>query len=254
MVISNEYKYIFLEIPHTASTAISRELCAHYGGVRMLHKHATYHELIAFAGEQIIQDHVIIGGIRNPLDILVTSYFKLLTNHQGFFTEERFREQQGGHVSNLQLRRFEYVKQGESNFATFFNRFYKLPFDSYGSPRPKDFDFIIRFEQLQEDFARLLDFLGISAVRSLPTINKTAGRKEDYLSYYTPDIQSRAIWVFGPYMQRWGYDFPTDWEEGRLLWLSELQFHVLGVLRRRVTWQQDPLFHLLASLRLKLHI
>jgi hypothetical protein len=44
----------------------------------------------------------------------------------------------------------------------------------------------------------------------LPVVNKTTG-KEDYLKYYTPDIRERSIYIFGPFMQQWGYEFPKEW-------------------------------------------
>jgi hypothetical protein len=44
MIVSHQYKCLFMEIPLTASWAISQELCRYYGGASILHKHATYVE------------------------------------------------------------------------------------------------------------------------------------------------------------------------------------------------------------------
>ena len=40
MIISDKNRYVFVEIPHTGSHSIAAELVAHYGGVRIMRKHA----------------------------------------------------------------------------------------------------------------------------------------------------------------------------------------------------------------------
>ena len=39
----------------------------------------------------------------------------------------------------------------------------------------------------------------------------TPGRERDFVSYYSPQAIKRATWVFGPYMEEWGYAFPETW-------------------------------------------
>lgn len=39
-------------------------------------------------------------------------------------------------------------------------------------------------------------------------MNKTKGKKDDWESYYTPDIVDQAQRYFGPLVKKWGYDFP----------------------------------------------
>ena len=52
MIISEKNKYLFLELPRTGSTAISKELRDHYDGKRILRKHSLYHEFKKIAGGQ----------------------------------------------------------------------------------------------------------------------------------------------------------------------------------------------------------
>ena len=40
MVISHKHRYVFVEIPHTGSHAISKELCEFYDGQIIHRKHA----------------------------------------------------------------------------------------------------------------------------------------------------------------------------------------------------------------------
>ena len=47
MVLSHKQEYLFVELPRTGSTTISKELCTHYAGEKILSKHATYEDLQA---------------------------------------------------------------------------------------------------------------------------------------------------------------------------------------------------------------
>lgn len=234
MIVSRQYEYLFVELPHTASTAISHELCEKYDGVEILHKHAHYHEFLEVATREE-RNYFVFAGIRNPLDVAVTLYFKKKTNHQGFFTNPIYWRKHGGHVSRSELEVFHFIQEEEADFPTCFKRFYKLPYDSWGSPSPDDFDFIIHYENLQQDFATVLDRLGIEQVRPLPLINKTED-KGNYLSYYTPDIRDQARRIFGPYMRLWGYDFPSEWEKHYVPWFSQVLFHTLRFFRKQLLW------------------
>jgi len=231
MIISHKYKYLFVELPHTASTAISYELCNYYGGEPILHKHAHYSEFLRIAdrGER---HYFTFAGIRNPLDVTVTVYFKRKTNHQGFYTDPKHWRKNGGHVSERALREFRFIRDHDADFAAYFQRFYRLPYDSWGSPAPCDFDFVIRYERLQEDFGTLLARLGIEQVRPLPLINRTKGKNQDFFSYYISEIQGRAVRVFGPYMKVWGYSFPASWGPAVMPWDSWVLFWILRVARK----------------------
>ena len=76
MIISHQHRYLFVELPHTASTAIRRELLANYDGSSILHRHATYidFERIASPDER---SYFVFSCIRNPLDVAVTLYHRL---------------------------------------------------------------------------------------------------------------------------------------------------------------------------------
>ena len=238
MIVSHEYRYLFVEMPHTASTAISQELCENYAGVPILHKHAHYHEFLesATASEK---EYFVFAGVRNPLDMVVTRYFKRRTDHQGFFTDPRHWQKHGGHVSDKALREFRFISAHGADFPAYFREFYKIPYDSWGSPSPADFDFVIRYEKLQADFAKVLELLGIKPKRPLPVVNPTDEKGDDFWSYYTPLVRDQTKRVFGPYMRKWGYDFPPDWGDHSVPWLSQVQFNVLGLLRRHLVWRRS---------------
>lgn len=235
MIISHKHRYLFVENPHTATTAISRELRDLYDGMPALRKHASYEEFSRIASPEE-KRYFVFAGVRNPLDEAVTLYFKLKTNHGGTFTDPKKRSQRGGHVTPSDLRRYRFVKANDADFATYFLRFYHLPFTNLCSLSRKRLDFVIRFETLQEDFAKALELLAIEQKRPLPVANRTAGRTRDFWSYYTPQVRDRARRVFGPFMRIWGYEFPPEWGSSPIPWSSQALFHVVDV-GKKLYWK-----------------
>jgi hypothetical protein len=230
VIISHQHKYLFIELPHTASTAISQELCENYAGESVLHKHALPHEFFKTASAEE-KEYFVFAGIRNPLDLVITVYFKYKTNHQGFFTDPKYWRRNGGHVTDAALRKFRFV-QDNADFGAYFKKFFRTPYSGWGSLSPQELGFVIRFENLQDDFAEALALLGLEQVRPLPVVNKTSGRGDDFGQYYTPDMYARARWVFGPYLKRWGYSFPPEWGNDRVPWLSQMLFNAIILLKR----------------------
>ncbi|MBN1815502.1 MAG: sulfotransferase family 2 domain-containing protein [Anaerolineae bacterium] len=257
MIISHRHKYLFVELPHTACTAISKELCELYDGEPILRKHAHYHEFLRVA-TPVERDYFVFSGIRNPMDEVVSLYEKYRTNHRGNYTDPKKRKGRGGHVTRLDMASFSFIQETGADFPAFFRRFYRLPYDNWSSLAHNRFDAIIRYEHLQSDFAHTLDSLGLEKQRPLPVVNPTAD-KRPFLSYYTPEIWDHATWVFGPFMQKWGYDFPPEWGSGSIPLSSQALFHALVAyrnLRRRYLKPRSTFFvrsldRLLENLRLR---
>lgn len=230
MIVSPVYKYVFIELPHTASTSINRELCAYYDGQKILSKHFPYHNFLRNANAEE-KKYFVFSGIRNPLDVVVTKYFKLKNNHDEHFTKPRHWQKNGGWVTNYDLKQFKFIQDNHADFAVFFKKYYKFPYDNWSCLAHKQFDFVIRFENLQNDFLQVLQLIGIEPKRDLPLINKTGGKKE-FISYYTPEIQDQAKRVFGPFMSKWGYDLPSEWGDNSNLGVNQLQLNVINIPRK----------------------
>jgi hypothetical protein len=229
MIISHRHRYLFVELPHTACTAISRELCQNYGGEAILRKHAYYHEFLRIASNEE-RSYFVFSGIRNPLDEAVSVYQKYRTNHRGNYTNPKKLRKHGGHVTQADLRRFRFIKATNADFAAFFARFYRRPYDNWSSLAHHRFDFVIRYERLQQAFAQVLASLGIAQKRPIPVVNPTAD-KSGFRSYYTPGIRNRTGWVFGPFMKKWGYAFPTRWGTVPVPLWSQGLFRGLAIYR-----------------------
>ena len=231
MIVSDEHRYVFVELPRTGCTAIARELKAYYGGESVLAKHSTYFDFLVQADERR-RGYFVFGGIRNPLDDAVSRYFKSVTDHKGRRSGQVRRPQNKQLLPRLANRLLHrHVSDSPPDFATFFRRAYRLPYDNWASQAHEKFDHVVRFEQLQADFDAVLGKLGLEPVRPLPVVNPTAGRERDYLTYYTPDIIPRAKRVFGPFMRRWGYAFPPEWAAYPESRLAEVGYRVLRPFR-----------------------
>ncbi|GAB4534938.1 MAG: hypothetical protein Tsb0010_15020 [Parvularculaceae bacterium] len=67
-----------------------------------------------------------------------------------------------------------------------------------------DVDFLGRFETLREDFRAVADRLGLSA-RDLPHDNRAPARARDLSSLYTPSARRLFLKRFGPDLELFGY-------------------------------------------------
>lgn len=230
MIISHRHKYLFVALPQTGSTAISRELRLNYDGEPMLFKHATYLDFLRIATPDE-KKYFVFSCIRNPLDDAVSQYYKYLTNHRHRYTDPKRLKRMRGLVGFIALQRFRYVTRAQPDFPTYFRKYYRTPYDNWSSLSHRQFDFIIRFECLQEHFTEALKRIGLEPKRPLPQVNDTGRKSRDYVSYYTPETIEHTKWVFGPFMKEWGYEFPPEWGESRISTWNQLQFDFFNVFR-----------------------
>ena len=244
MIISHRLKYLFIEVPHTASTAISKELRSNYEGSSILHKHAHYHEFLKVASPEEKQ-YFVFAGIRNPLDEAVSLYFRYKVNHKGRYTGPKSLARYGGSVTNDDLKRFRFIRDTNADFVTYFKKFYRLPYSNVISVSYPYCSFVIHFENLQEDFAKALELIGAEQKRPLPQRNKTEEKDSNFWQYYPPEIRQQAQRVFGPFLAKWGFEFPAEWGTPSISWSNRLEFQVIDTLRnfywKHVRW--SPYFH-----------
>lgn len=228
MIISHKYKYIFIQIPQTASTTIGDELCINYGGERILYKHSLYFEFEKIATPEE-KKYFVFACVRNPMDEVVSRYLKYKTNHMKCFTDPRYWQKNGGDgfVTNKELEQYQWIIDQDASFADFFLKYYRLPFTNWIGIKSNRYDYIMRFETIDKDFGKVLKLLKLLPKRSLPFTNKTNTKDDNVLSYFTPEIQDRVLFVFGPFMKKWGYSFPEDWNNQSVSWIAQLKFKLL---------------------------
>lgn len=234
MVISHKYKYVFVELPLSGSTAVSNELCDLYDGEKILRKHSKYREFLKIATDEE-KKYFVFSGIRHPMDLVVSEFLKIKNNHKQRYTTSSEWRRNGGTLSDENLRLYDEITRNNLSFADYFKKYFNLPYDNWSSAGHKNFDFIIRFENLRSDFSEVLKRMNIEPARELPQINKTS-EKENYTIYYTPEIRKKAIFIFGPFMKKWGYDFPEDWHVNKPGSTSFILFELLGIVKR-IYWR-----------------
>lgn len=230
MMISHEHRYVYIEVPRTGSSAVRRELQEMYGAEPILRKHATYRDFLRQASDEE-KTYFAFSGIRNPLDVAVTRYVHLKGNVKDHFTDPWSVKVRNSLASRIERRIFAWVQRTDATFGEFLKRWYLLPYDTWTSLDHQGIDMVLRFEHLHDDFAEALRRIGLEPVRPLPVVNATPGREPDFESYYTPEAARRAVWVFGPYMEQWGYRFPESWGAVRVPAWSKVLMRIVRFYR-----------------------
>lgn len=215
MVISHKYRYVFIQLPQTACTAVQNELIEHYDGEKILFKHALYSDFMKQASEDE-KKYFKFSSLRNPLDIVVSKYFKYKTDHVGAYSNQRMKKFGRLHKYLLwytDRARYKFITEGEADFGSFFRRFYQLPYSSWAILDHHKMDYLIRYENLQDDFSEVVGKFGADLVRPLPGSNITGGKKKAFWEYYdTPELRVRARKLFSQYMDEFGYEWPEEFQ------------------------------------------
>jgi hypothetical protein len=236
MIISHKHKYIFVQLPRTGTTSIGKALVNQYDGERasQYQKHVTYDKFLRHATDAE-KDYFVFSCIRNPLDKTASLYFKYKSDHHDYLAPKS-KGRENFLAAAKRRREFRFVRDSQADFGSFFRRFYRLPYDDWSCLSHQGFDYIIRFENLEEDFAKVLEMLRLEPRSALPESNRTAKDSSAFLELYTPDLRGRAKWVFGPYMEKWGYKFPSEWGNSRVTASSRLM-HSVANIGRKLYWR-----------------
>ena len=231
MIISHKYKFLFIGLPFSASSAISKELNLQYKGEPYLRKHSLYYEFERTASKEE-REYFVFAVIRNPMDIAITMFEKMKANTKGNFTNPALFLENGGHITKQQRVRFNFIHKNNASFQQYFLKFFNKPYDNLTSMTIDNCDFVIRYENIVEDYFSALKRAGIETPRPLPIANKTTGKKPDILDYYTDDIKEKSIAIFGPFIEKHNYSFPAEWKEVKIPLKNKIQFWILRILRK----------------------
>lgn len=230
MIISHKYKFLFIGLPFSASSAISKELNIKHEGKPYLRKHSLYHEFIKTATKSE-KDYFVFAVLRNPMEIVVSIYVKMKVNAKGNFTNSKLFKENGGHITRKQRKKFNFIKDNNATFQEYFLKFYKNTYDNLSSITLDNCDFIIRYENIETDYILALKKAGINNPPPLPIANKTEGKEKELSFYYTEEIKQRTISVFGPFMEKYKYRFPDNWGDIHIKLTRKIQFKLLRGMR-----------------------
>lgn len=226
MIISHKHRFLFVEIPHTASHSISNELIEFYEGKQIIRKHANVSQFLNQATKDE-KAYFKFATVRNPLDYMVTQYFKYKSNHKGQYTNPQALLVNGGHVTNEHLKHFRFVNEEGRAFPDFLMEFFNKTYNNWFLLGKQHFDYVIKFENLQEEYKKVIDMMGLEYHRPLPHINPTAGKeKRDYREYYPESIKSAVLRNYGPFMEKWGYELPGGSGYAEIPLSSRIRFRI----------------------------
>jgi len=231
MIISHKYKFLFIGLPFSASSAITKDLHSEYEGEPFLRKHSLYHEFIKVARVEE-RKYFIFAVIRNPMEIAVTVYEKMKSNSKGNFTNPNLFTENGGHISKKQRKCFNFIKKNNATFQEYFVKFFNKPFDNFASITLDNCDYIIRYENITKDYITALKKAGIKNPKPLAVVNKTSGKKKDISEYYTEEIQNLSLFVFGPFLSKYNYEIPSNWKYKNIPFSSFFLFKIGGIVRK----------------------
>ena len=177
MIISYKYKFLFIGLPFSASSAITKELHKEYEGEPYLRKHSLYHEFKKVATTEE-KKFFVFTVLRNPMEIVVTVYEKIKSNSKRNFTNPKLFTENGGHISKKQRELFNFIHDNNASFQEYFIKFFNKPFDNFASITLDKCDYVIRYENITEDYKIALTKAGIESPKDLPVANKTVKKKK----------------------------------------------------------------------------
>lgn len=225
MIISHKHKYIFIGLPFSGSSAISKELIEEYEGESVYGKHTNIQSVLNDK-EIDISKYFVFAVYRDPVDICITTYSKYLNNAKEVYTDKKYIQENGGHVSKKAVKCYNYLKSNKINFEGYLKYKHKgfIPYDFVFSINEKHLNFQIDFEFLNDGFKLVLSKIGIESKRDLPTYNKTKNK----LAIDTGIEYS----VFKPYYLRNDNVFKSLKSFKLKLFLMQILFHIIHPFRR----------------------
>ncbi len=200
-MISFQKRFLFVHIPKTAGNSIQSilrdysedELVALRGeqdgierfGLRnpkyKIKKHSTLAEYRAVLRDEQFRSLYKFTCVRNPWDRMVSYYFTP-TQQVGAWDRKEFRKMISKGLSVADYLRLD---KGEE--------------DPFGNV-----DYVMRFENLANDFRSVCTTLGIPTA-SLPQYNRS--NREHYSKYYNDELRELVRKRFASEIERFGYTF-----------------------------------------------
>lgn len=176
-MISHKYKIIFIHIPRTGGTSIEKAFDKNMWKNAPLEKHLSAKEARKKYGKKAWEDYFTFSFVRNPWDRVI-SLWKIKTYGQDYCLYD--------FLLNYNPKDFEY----------------KSPY--YEDILNLDLDFVGKFENLQEDFNKVCDKIGIKSIK-LPHAGKSD--RKHYSHYYDGRTKSIISYLYRKDIRKFNYVF-----------------------------------------------
>lgn len=115
--------------------------------------------------------HFVLSCIRNPLDVTVSLVLQVQDRSQ---RQVLSRAADG----STRCQELSLDPADRRRLPAYFRRAFRrpIPYDNFSREAHGQFDFVMRSENLSDDFAKVLGMLGIEPIRPLPVVNRTTQR------------------------------------------------------------------------------
>jgi len=201
-----DYKCIYIHIPKTGGTSINNALhnlpkknrLEDFNPVRLNYsKHASALEMKHAVGDEIWEEYFTFAFVRNPWDIMVSSY--------NWWLQKAPKWKHLHHdVKNIEhlgsFERFMHSKYGRKMI----NEFKGNMFNWLSENDEVIVDFVGKFENIQEDWNRICERLCVEPYK-LPYLNQT--ERKHYKEYYTQETKQIVHERFKKIIEIYDYEF-----------------------------------------------
>jgi len=199
-MINHKHKFIFLHIPKTGGTSIENIFDKNYHANKQ-HYPLAWHKK---THPKIYAEYFKFSIVRNPYDKVISEYLWHKNDPLKQFNN-KFRG----------LSLVDFLELFFSIDSTFFKNkkwsgWFPMHFETHRIPQTffldpiSDLDFVIRFENFQEDFDVACDRIKVPR-QKLPHTNKT--RSNHYTEYYDDETKSIVAEKYAKDIEYFGYKF-----------------------------------------------
>lgn len=202
MPIDHTSRSIFVHVPKAGGTSMERMLGIWtYDNVTEEHPLRLFGRQLQHRTAQEMRDHFIharvfekyfkFAFVRNPWDRLLSEYHYLLERKVINFSFDEFASE--GFLRRTDLPDFIYDHlRPQCDYI----------FDTQGNNL---LDFIGRFEQMAEDWAKVAERLGLP--KALPHLNKKKAQRQSYQSFYNDATRQSVANFYALDIQTFNYSF-----------------------------------------------
>jgi hypothetical protein len=189
-VISALYPYAFYNRIHAVLYRASQKLRMPFPArlnPQPLPGHSTAYEIVQYLGAKKFDEYFSFAIVRNPWDWQTSlySYMYKKSKHSQHKLIHGFKD-------------FEEYLRWRCAESIHFQRDFL-----YSSDGSRLVDFVIRYEQLTEDFKQVCERIGVQASLPLKNVSKT----KPYQEFYNPETIELVRRTFAPDIETFGYDF-----------------------------------------------
>lgn len=233
MIISEKHKYIFIGLPFSASSAISKELIEQYEGEYILNKHSNIQSFLAEKNIKKIENYTVFAVYRDLEEILFTRYNKFKYNSNNVYTDPSFLVENGGHITKKALNIYFKITNENISFEEYVVKFSnKIPYDFVFSGNAPFLTDVLFFNNLSADFDQTMEKLGFKNRRPLPLYNKTERKDEK------PILSERTTNRFiNPYKNKVA-KFISSEEVFKTSILNQLLYNFFHIVKK-YKWNRD---------------